>query len=437
MSLLAVESFSHFSTAQFGQKWSSVTAATIDATGGRLGTGCAVCDASLSAIATKNLTVGAFGSGGNVLTLGLMIKPTSVGSTTTAAGITACLVAGLPLTYCQSGLTIAHLATASFGGIVYTFFLTLLPNGSLRVVQIASTDAALSVANLAARTILQTAPTVVTIGRGAYVELQIALSSSTTAVQLRVNGSPVLSAALRTFRANDTWASVSLGGPCTQYSAAAILNETGVFSACDLYVCDGVSAPTQIPVPVEGTAANPTTYVDFSTFLGAVKVEAVFPYADLTPLQWTPSVAGTHFSLINSPVADDTTNVTTAVVGNIDQYAYTSPLLTSALPLSGTEHTAAQLALPLLGVQWAWRTLASMSLAASMEKTTDLPANGPQYGATVVTPTTTGWGLSIQTQRIREASVGGNPTPWLYDDVRATTDTPSMARTRFGSNLRA
>lgn len=437
MALLYVDSMSHYSTAQIGQKWTSASGATVNATGGRLGTGCLVCDASLSAIASKTLTVGAYGSGGNILTLGFAVKPTSIGSATTAAGIASCIVAGLPLTFCQAGLTLARLvATGSVSGS-YVFFLTVLATGALRVVQVFSGDASLGVTDLASRTILQTAPNTLTIGRGAYVELQIALSTASNAVQLRVNGSLVASAALKTFRAQDGWTSITVGGPCTQYAAAAIPAETGIFDVCDLYALDGVSTPTQIPVPVDGTTADPTTYVDFSTFLGAVKVEAVFPYVDATPLQWTPSVAGTHFSLIDSPVSDDSTSVTTAVVSNIDQYAYASPLLAAALPTTGGVHTAAQLALPLLGIQWAWRTVATMSLAASMEKTTDVPANGPQHGSTVATPGAAGWGLSIQTQRKRENSVGGNPTPWLYDDVRATTDTPLVARTRFGSELMA
>ena len=431
-----IDSFSHYDTSQMGQKWTSVTAVTIDPTGGRLGSGCAVCDASLSAIAALTPILGAYGAGGNVVTLGVMVKPTGVPATMLPAGVAACLAADLSLTFGQAGLTLAQCLSST-----RTYYVQVLATGAIRIVSFALADANRTVTDLAAQVILQTAPGTVTIGRGAYVEVQIGLRATVPdatglySVQLRVNGVPVLDAPLKAFDAGETWASIALGGPCTQLSGTEYVAEAGTFSACDLYLIDGVPDPTNVILPPLPLPGYPTTPVTFDTFLGPVKAETMLPFGDETPLDWTPSVAGPHFSLINSPVADDSTNVAAPTVDQIDQYAYLATLLNAGIP----SHDRTYQGYNLYGMQWCWRTTDTVSLGASMEGAYGGdPDSGPQTGPTVVTPASvTSYTVSILTQRLRAVLPGGNPTPWRLWDVRASSDFSGDLRTFFGSQRTA
>jgi hypothetical protein len=139
----------------------------------------------------------------------------------------------------------------------------------------------------------QSAPNVFSISGYNYVEIEVFFSLTVGTVVVRVNGAVVL----------------SLSGIRTVSSAGHVgcngiqLMGGGTFSRHDdTYMCDTV-APN-------------------GSFLGAVQIYAEVPNADAAPLQWTPSVAGDHFPLVNSIPPDVTKYVQSNTVGQIDEYSH-------------------------------------------------------------------------------------------------------------------
>ena len=63
-----------------------------------------------------------------------------------------------------------------------------------------------------------------------------------------------------------------------------------------------------------------TTTPNTTPFGGGTKIIAIAPNADSSPLQWTPSVGGDHFSLENTLPYDTSKYVSSNAVGQIDQY---------------------------------------------------------------------------------------------------------------------
>lgn len=76
-----------------------------------------------------------------------------------------------------------------------------------------------------------------------------------------------------------------------------------------------------------------------NTFLGAVRVYTALPVSDNSPLQWTPSTGVTHFNLVNGvPAESQTTYVTDAGLGNIDQYLYNLTSVPAGVQILGVQH---------------------------------------------------------------------------------------------------
>ena len=146
-------------------------------------------------------------------------------------------------------------------------------------------------------TLLGTSSSAITSGSFHYIEVQSTINNSGTAI-VKFNGVIVL----------------NLSGVDTQASANAYASvvQVGYIGAAtityidDLYICDG-----------SGTANT--------DFLGDVSVEAIFPNADGTYLQWATSTGVTHYTLIDdNPPNSDTDYVLTSGVGNIDTYGFTN-----------------------------------------------------------------------------------------------------------------
>ncbi len=74
----------------------------------------------------------------------------------------------------------------------------------------------------------------------------------------------------------------------------------------DLYVADG-----------SGSYNN--------DFLGNTYIQLLYPDGDVTT-QWTPSTAGSHFSLVNEAISDDTSYIEDTVSGHVDLYDFQSCL---------------------------------------------------------------------------------------------------------------
>jgi hypothetical protein len=74
-------------------------------------------------------------------------------------------------------------------------------------------------------------------------------------------------------------------------------------------------------------------------FLGAIAVYAQAPTADGTPLNWTPSTGTDHYAMVDEiPPNGDTDYVSSAVVGDVDQYSYGSTGVPVGSTLLAVQH---------------------------------------------------------------------------------------------------
>lgn len=78
----------------------------------------------------------------------------------------------------------------------------------------------------------------------------------------------------------------------------------------DLYACDALGAVN-------------------NDYLGDIRVEALLPTSDATYSQWTPTVPGTHWNLVDDNPASMTDNISDTVAGHIDTYGF-SDLVTDS-----------------------------------------------------------------------------------------------------------
>lgn len=69
-----------------------------------------------------------------------------------------------------------------------------------------------------------------------------------------------------------------------------------------------------------------------TSFLGPIRVYPVQPTSDTATIQWTPSTVGTHWNKVNNLNSGFASNVSDAVIGDIDQYNYVS---TGVIPAGG------------------------------------------------------------------------------------------------------
>lgn len=157
-----------------------------------------------------------------------------------------------------------------------------------------------------------TVPDLVFSGVYAYIELLGHCNSVTGSFTLRVNGATVLTATnVNTDPAgNNGFDTVQLRGPGGGLTA--------VFD--DFYICD-------------------TSGAHNNTLLGAIRVYTALPTSDNSPLQWTPSVAGTHFNLVNGvPAESQTTFVSSPTAGQTDQYLYNVSSVPAGVTILGVQH---------------------------------------------------------------------------------------------------
>jgi hypothetical protein len=128
-----------------------------------------------------------------------------------------------------------------------------------------------------------------------YFELQVAGGTGVSPVTVRVNGGVVFSGLAGNINQQISVFSLSIpGGEITAL-------------ADDIYVNDNTGA------------AN-------TGFLGPVRIAAITANADGAPLQWTPSTAGPHFSLLNQvPQNGGASSVSSSTVGAVDQYEFPLP----------------------------------------------------------------------------------------------------------------
>jgi len=138
-----------------------------------------------------------------------------------------------------------------------------------------------------------------------YIEIQNTTGTtganvSVTSV-LRINGNTVLNPS-----AKDTGvpiaSTISGTNKANRHLLGCVITNGTIID--DVYMCDGTGGVND-------------------TFIGDIKIGVLFPDGDSTPLQWTPSAAGTHFSLIDeNPPNNDTDYISDNTVNDIDNWTW-------------------------------------------------------------------------------------------------------------------
>jgi hypothetical protein len=132
-----------------------------------------------------------------------------------------------------------------------------------------------------------------------YIEMKVFCHSTSGSVEVRINDSAVISLiGVNTKTGSDSYYNRFL------ISTPAQLNVNYYFFD-DLYICDG-----------SGTSAN--------DFLGSCHVIGIFPNADTSTEQWTPSTGTSHYALVNENPANSTNYVSTSTQAQEDLWTYSS-----------------------------------------------------------------------------------------------------------------
>jgi hypothetical protein len=268
MSLLFIDSFDHYATADLPLKWSATAGtATINATAGRRGGG-ALSLGNTSATARKDLVA----------------VPTIITGYAARFG-------ALPATLDPSS-TGNWMTLASSDAI--NLYFTAGPDGTLAVFRRTGTiDTFTSYALLGAST-----AAIVQAGVYAYIEVRATMSATNTGqVKLLVNGATVLNlTGIRTTHYQSV---------LEQVSRVTLLSPSSAGTAYDdLYICDAA-----------GTLNN--------DFFGDVRIDVTRPNADGTYRDFTPDSGTDHFSRVNEVTADQLTYVAASTVGAKDSFQFT------------------------------------------------------------------------------------------------------------------
>ena len=262
MSLLFLDSFDHYATADLTAKWTSITNTPAITSGGRRSTNCVE------------------------LQSGEHVKKTlAPGDTTGVVGFA--LNPGNP----SSAFDVFYFMDVASQQVG----VRVLSNLTLQVQRGGSTTLGTSTLALNASTYY-------------YIEFKALISNTVGTYEVRVNGV--------------NW--VSGTGADTQATANAVWNGidvvggNGTALVDDLYVLDGVAS------------ADPT-YPD-NTFLGDVRIDALFPTAEGTTIEWTPST-GTNNAALVDETPPDTTDYNSAAATEKDTYTMPDVPVSGALIL--------------------------------------------------------------------------------------------------------
>jgi len=158
----------------------------------------------------------------------------------------------------------------------------------------------------------KSAPGVCALNAYNYIEADVVIDSAIGSVTIRVNGFQVFSVS-----------GVDTKGFGPAYSDCIMLGGAGGIGGTrhdDVYVVDPATPPN-------------------NSFLGPVRIYRLLAGSDTTPLQWTPSIAGPHFPLVNSVPPDLTKWVQSFTPGEIDQYLYPNGSIPAPAIVKAVQHT--------------------------------------------------------------------------------------------------
>lgn len=142
-------------------------------------------------------------------------------------------------------------------------------------------------------TLVGSSDPVVTTGQYYYIELKATINTSGTFEVILDGNSVVSGTGNLNPHGNNSSDRIKITGSAKQY-------------VDDLYILDG-----------SGGVDN--------NFWGDTRVTAIFPTADGSTLQWTPSSGSTHYTLLNETAPNLTGYVSTSSSSQLDTYKFTSP----------------------------------------------------------------------------------------------------------------
>ena len=175
----------------------------------------------------------------------------------------------------------------------------LLYSGTVHVTLALNSSGTLSVTR--AGTVLATSAATISLATDQYIELKATIHDTTGAYELRLNGVNILSATNVDTR-NASTASIdqiSLGPDGNPAATTTYLYD-------DLYVLD-----------TSGSTNN--------DFLGDVRIDAIYPTADGTYTDWTPSTGSDHYALVDESTPNGTDYVSSSTAAEQDSFAMGSP----------------------------------------------------------------------------------------------------------------
>jgi hypothetical protein len=184
--------------------------------------------------------------------------------------------------------------------------------GSTQVYVQVDTAGTVSIINGGSGTVLATSGTALAAGSYNYMEFKFVIHNTTGSVEVRRNGVSMVSVS----GANTRNTSNNSGNRILLYSQGGSVGAT--IDNDDLYMCDG-----------QGSANN--------NFLGDVRIDATFPNAEASLIQWTPSTGTDNSALVDeTPANDDTDYNSDSTPGDIDLYDFPA-----IAPTSGTVYAVA------------------------------------------------------------------------------------------------
>lgn len=311
--LLGIESFDYTTTpSQLVGPWTSVSVASISAMAGRYSSGAALFNSATPSSMVKAIaSTGTFNSGADRRVVGFAVKPTTISGVVTTPGKAFVVATSGAMTTVQRGITIARLTTPT-----YFYYLQILPNGALRVVQTTQAATSIGFTDMLAKTVGITAPGIVLAGQGFYVEWFVRLTIGAHGCIVKVNGGAVLDTSILAQTGTEDFTSVTLGGGMANLDSSGVwpATEVGTFYVDDFYVLDGVT--TNIFSMNYLGPAGVTRTITNGSFLGNVHVQGLLATADAFNLPnpgndyvpWTPNSGSTHYTQVDEhPPDGDTT----------------------------------------------------------------------------------------------------------------------------------
>lgn len=260
MSLLLIDGFDHYATADITKKWTVTnTGASIASSTGRRSTGCLTCQKNGTGYVTKTLA-----AAGASFVMGVAVKM-----------VDTLPAAAMPI-------------------------LSLLDAGTAQCELRCNTDGTLSVTRGGASLTNGTSTATIALGAFAYIEWMVTIADSIGAgtCKVRINGTDVITVAT----GQDLKDTVNASANQVRVGAAGNSgNDTVLFD--DFYICD-----------TAGSTNN--------SFLGDVRVDTVLPTGDGNYTAFTPSTGVSHFALVDESTPNTSDYNDGASASDRDSYTF-------------------------------------------------------------------------------------------------------------------